>query len=72
MLCKQETQRAETHREEGMKDWAGRGKEGKDGGNSFWMRGAKCNGTSEILLHQGMQFLVLLEMKIAECCFMYS
>lgn len=29
-------------------------------------------GTSEILLHQGMQFLVLLEMKIAECCFMYS
>lgn len=29
-------------------------------------------GISEILLHQGMQFLLLLERKIAECCFMHS
>lgn len=61
-LWKQETQRAEVHREGGMKDWAGRGKEGKDGGNSFWKWAAKF---MKFFLHKRMQFLVCLEMKIA-------
>lgn len=48
--------------EGGLKDWAGRG---RDNSNHF-LGGRKQkvnNGTSE--MHQGMQHLVLLEMKIA-------
>lgn len=62
LLCKQEIG-LRRDGEGGLKDWAGRG---RDNGNHFWGRRKQNvdNGTCEILLCQGMQQQVLLEMKI--------